>query len=404
MQNRFAPKSGKIADSQLPCKTLRQTALAKYDNPAFFNYAYNPSNILTQQHNSNCLQDKDLSSVSIQLDFCRSACGYRTIYDANGNCVTANGDTYTTGDNNQTTSDGIYSYLYDSEGNLVAKYIDEDTSGTLNTGDTDVTAYTWDYHNRLTNVSHYDEAGGASDMSVDYVYDAYNRRISRTLDTDGDGAGGSSTEHYVWDGTKVMLDLLDADGSGETYSPTPETRYLWGQAVDQLFSQEIIDDGSPADVLYPVIDNLHSVRSLIESDGDIAATYSYDIYGNITALVGSLSATRFLYTCQEYDLTTGLYYYNARWYDPATGKFISEDPIQADVNLYRYCLNNPSVDIRVRIRDGDVCWRSHGTGIPVLASCHQACGRARCDRRPRLLLVRGRILYRKTKRRSDDQE
>ncbi len=260
-------------------------SLAKYDNPAFFNYAYNPSNILTQQHNSNCLQDKDLSSVSIQLDFCRSACGYRTIYDANGNCVTANGDTYTTGDNNQTTSDGIYSYLYDSEGNLVAKYIDEDTSGTLDTGDTDVTAYTWDYHNRLTNVSHYDEAGGAADMSVDYVYDAYNRRISRTLDADGAGVGGSSTEHYVWDGTKVMLDLLDSDGSGETYSPTPEIRYLWGQAVDQLFAQETIDDGGAEDVLYPVIDNLHSVRSLVDYLGQITATYSYDTYGNVTVLV-----------------------------------------------------------------------------------------------------------------------
>ncbi len=122
------------------------------------------------------------------------------------------------------------------------------------------------------------------------------------------------------------------------------TRYLWGQAVDQLFAQETIDDGEPEDVLYPVIDNLHSVRSLVEYDGDIAATYSYDTYGNVMALVGSVTDSRFFYTCQEYDLSTDLYYYNARWYDSAIGKFVSEDPTgiaTGDANFYRYVGNDP---------------------------------------------------------------
>ncbi len=317
-----------------------------------FSWVYNDAGWITSHDSDISSEDVtaytyDATGQLLTADYASTSDESYT-YDENGNRVTANGDTYTTGDNNQTTSDGTYSYLYDSEGNLVAKYIDEDTSGTLNTGDTDVTAYTWDYRNRLTNVSHYDTAGGTSDMSVDYVYDALNRRITRTLDADGAGVGGTSTEHYVWDGTKVMLDLLDADGSGETYSPTPETRYLWGQAVDQLFAQETIDDGEPEDVLYPVIDNLHSVRSLVEYDGDIAATYSYDTYGNVMALVGSVTDSRFFYTCQEYDLSTDLYYYNARWYDPATGKFISEDPIgysAGDANLYRYCGNGPIIHV-----------------------------------------------------------
>ena len=41
---------------------------------------------------------------------------------------------------------------------------------------------------------------------------------------------------------------------------------------------------------------------------------------------------------------TGLYYYRNRWYDPETGRFISEDPIGfagGDVNLYGYVGNNP---------------------------------------------------------------
>ena len=166
---------------------------------------------------------------------------------------------------------------------------------------------------------------------------------ARTVDPDGAGAAGSTTEHYVYDDTDVAFDFYDADGSGKTYSPELARRYLWNpQAVDQLLAQEAYDDGSVDDVLYPVRDNLGSTRSLVEYDGAIAATYSYDSYGNVIS--GPLTATRYLYTCQEYDLTTGFYYYDARWYDPAVGKFISEDPIgydAGDMNLYRYCDNEP---------------------------------------------------------------
>jgi hypothetical protein len=41
-------------------------------------------------------------------------------YDDAGDRITANGDAYTTGDDNQTTSDGMYSYLFDDEGNRIA--------------------------------------------------------------------------------------------------------------------------------------------------------------------------------------------------------------------------------------------------------------------------------------------
>jgi RHS repeat-associated protein len=40
----------------------------------------------------------------------------------------------------------------------------------------------------------------------------------------------------------------------------------------------------------------------------------------------------------------GSSYYRARYYDPITGRFLSEDPLgfMADSNFYRYVLNNPS--------------------------------------------------------------
>jgi RHS repeat-associated protein len=47
------------------------------------------------------------------------------------------------------------------------------------------------------------------------------------------------------------------------------------------------------------------------------------------------------YTGREQDAETGLYYYRARYYDPITGRFLSEDPIRSGINYYTYAYNNP---------------------------------------------------------------
>ncbi|NLW48735.1 MAG: hypothetical protein GXY86_15585 [Firmicutes bacterium] len=47
------------------------------------------------------------------------------------------------------------------------------------------------------------------------------------------------------------------------------------------------------------------------------------------------------FTGKDWDEDVGLYYYNARWYDPGVGRFISEDSVADDPNLYGYCGGNP---------------------------------------------------------------
>jgi RHS repeat-associated protein len=51
----------------------------------------------------------------------------------------------------------------------------------------------------------------------------------------------------------------------------------------------------------------------------------------------------FRYTGRELDPETGLYYYRARYYGPATGRFLSEDPVAFDagVDFYAYVGGNP---------------------------------------------------------------
>ena len=141
------------------------------------------------------------------------------VYDDNGNRVTANGVTYTTGDNNQLLADGTYAYLYDLEGNRTAKFIDADESGTISTGDTEITEYAWDHRNRLSMVVHYDTfadyVAEESDQIVEYGYDYQNRLIARTLDPDGtSGATAVEQSFFVHDGNQIALQF-DKTGSGD---------------------------------------------------------------------------------------------------------------------------------------------------------------------------------------------
>ena len=91
-------------------------------------------------------------------------------------------------------------------------------------------------------------------------------------------------------------------------------------------------------------DGLGSVTSLTSSSGAPAETYTYDSFGKLSASAGSV-VNPFQYTARESDPETGLYYDRARYYDPAAGRFISEDPLTSAVRLnrYKYVNNSPNI-------------------------------------------------------------
>jgi RHS repeat-associated protein len=66
----------------------------------------------------------------------------------------------------------------------------------------------------------------------------------------------------------------------------------------------------------------------------------------VTSESNSPNGDRYAYTGRERDVETGLQYNRARYYDPATGRWISQDPLgfdAGDSNLYRYVNNNPTL-------------------------------------------------------------
>ena len=80
-----------------------------------------------------------------------------------------------------------------------------------------------------------------------------------------------------------------------------------------------------------------------------AATYYLYEYDQVileTNVLGDVSNS-VLFAGYQYDKETGLYYLNARMYDPVTARFMQEDTFagqQSDplsLNLYTYCHNSP---------------------------------------------------------------
>ena len=90
-----------------------------------------------------------------------------------------------------------------------------------------------------------------------------------------------------------------------------------------------------------------STSSLVNGTGEAAAAYEYDAFGNTTVRAGEGFENEICYTGQVYDTSTGLYYYNARFYDPENGRFVSQDTYRGEIkepgtwHLYAYCANNP---------------------------------------------------------------
>ena len=71
----------------------------------------------------------------------------------------------------------------------------------------------------------------------------------------------------------------------------------------------------------------------------------YDSFGNVVSETNATVDSRYLFTGRNYDSETGLYFYRARYYDAAIGKFLGEDIFivqPTNANQYAYVGNSPA--------------------------------------------------------------
>ena len=111
--------------------------------------------------------------------------------------------------------------------------------------------------------------------------------------------------------------------------------------------------GSTTVGFYYFVTNLQGdVIAILNSSGAVVVEYTYDAWGKILSVTGSMATTLgrqnpLRYRGYVYDQETGLYYLQSRYYDPEIGRFINADVFTSTGqgllgnNMFAYCLNNP---------------------------------------------------------------
>ena len=90
-------------------------------------------------------------------------------------------------------------------------------------------------------------------------------------------------------------------------------------------------------------DNLGSTRGITNTSQTATDGILYDAFGLVVSRTGN-TPTPFGFVGREQyqtDADSGLLLLGHRYYDPYTGRFISQDPIADGVNWYAYVANNP---------------------------------------------------------------
>ncbi len=83
-----------------------------------------------------------------------------------------------------------------------------------------------------------------------------------------------------------------------------------------------------------------NVSKLLNTDYETVADYTFDAFGVQRAVNGDVY-NPFRHNGEYYDDELGYTYLRNRYYDNASGRFITEDPIKDGTNWYSYCGNNP---------------------------------------------------------------
>jgi RHS repeat-associated protein len=277
--------------------------------------------------------------------------GYKYDPGWNLNQRTNNGSvqTFTVDNQNQLTSDGVNSYSYDSNGNLISKSWSNPSYGSL--------TYTYDDENQLASVA--TDTSYTPDYArwkVEFVYDGRMRRRVKKEYTWNSGYGAwqlSSETRYVYDGNLVIQE--------RNSSNTPTVQYTRGTDLSGSFEGAggiggmlsrstgySSGTGNWSTHHHYHADGNGNITAMVDSGQSLSASYKYDPYGKLLTSSGTQAgANLYRFSSKEFHVNSGLYYYGYRFYDPNIQRWMNRDPLyeSVDRNLFRFNYNSPIQNI-----------------------------------------------------------
>jgi RHS repeat-associated protein len=126
----------------------------------------------------------------------------------------------------------------------------------------------------------------------------------------------------------------------------------WGQDLSQslqgaggvgglVMTEELPPGGGAPVPSFPTYDGNGNITAWVNASGTVTARQRYDAFGNIIEQTGT-APSRYGFSTKPIELVTGFLYYGYRYYDPATGRWPSRDPIEESggMNLYGFVYND----------------------------------------------------------------
>ena len=174
-------------------------------------------------------------------------------------------------------------------------------------------------------------SAGTTDVILDV--EGYTTAPLANYSYNGDGLRTTATAQT---GTVTRFSY-DSSGQAPKLLSDGSTNYIYGPNGTAV--EQINDAGTAVD--YYLSDAIGSTRVLTDQSGAVAATYTYDPYGNLASRTGA-ATTPIQFAGAYHDSVTGYYYLLHRYYDPATGQFTSVDPaLDTTGQPYNYAGDNP---------------------------------------------------------------
>lgn len=318
---------------------LRNYITQKRSPASTLNYSYDSNGQLISANKTENPSDNELFS-----------------FDALGNRITYNGVTSVFDNSGQRIQDdGLFTYVYDANGNII--YKSSKANGI---------SYVFEYSalsqlKKATVTS--SPLGGNILKIVEYKYDPVGRRILRQV-TDSINTTKSSTKKYYYDGDDILAEL---DGGNNltvsyTHSPLRPDDVLGAKFTSYAAPSNAISEGQilalSAGNVYYLKDHLNTVNEVANASGDIVQKMEYTAFGvlrsvkdgsgNEVSFANAPVRTSFTFTGREFEPELNMYYYRARYYDPAVGRFLQQDPDPGKldkpvtfISKYVYAGNNP---------------------------------------------------------------
>lgn len=317
-----------------------------------FQYGYDLRNFVNQKRTPSTTENYSYDSNGQLIAKDGSGENEAYSYDSLGNRVMDNNSSYNYDTNSERLADDYnFSYLYDNNGNLIAK----------NPKNSAEKAYRYEYTsiNQLKSVSTLENPFGAVIQKVNFEYDVLGRRIRKEIVSQAVPTNNGYTLFY-YDGDNVVFETKYLAQTGNF---GVVAAYTYGLGQDNVLAVNIPALGvtnkkaKQSGNYYFAKDNLGSITAIIDSNGSLKQQYSYSSYGKILKIQDEtgtdITLDRFIdnqytFTGREYDSEINTYYYRARYYDASIGRFLQQDPEAGNINKpislinkYVYADNSP---------------------------------------------------------------